>query len=56
MKLLSGREKELREISKNLFHYDYLSAEEMENIIKGKPLKKEKVRKWELKENYLIKF
>lgn len=32
-KLLLSREKELREVSKNLFHYDYLDAEEIEKII-----------------------
>ena len=54
MTMLSGKEKELRELSKNLFHYDYLSAEEMEQIIQGKKLDKEKVRDWESKEKYLI--
>ena len=54
--LLMKKEKELRELSKNLFHYDYLTAEEMEKIIIGKKLDKEKVRNWENKEQYLIKF
>ena len=43
-------------MSKNLFHYDYLSAEEIERIMKGQPLEKEKVREWTLKEQYLIRF
>jgi ATP-dependent Zn protease len=54
--LLNGKEKELRELAKNLFQYDYLTAEEMETIIKGKKLDKEKVRNWESKEKYLIQF
>jgi ATP-dependent Zn protease len=54
--LLTKKEKELRDLSKNLFHYDYLDAEEIKNIIEGKKLEKEKVRNWELKEQYLIKF
>jgi ATP-dependent Zn protease len=54
--LLTVKEKELRELSKNLFHYDYLDAEEIKNIIEGKKLTKEKVRNWELREQYLIRF
>lgn len=54
--LLTKKEKELRDLAKNLFHYDYLDAEEIKNIIEGKKLEKEKVRNWELKEQYLIKF
>jgi hypothetical protein len=36
--------------------FDYLDAEEIHKIIEGKPLEKEKVRTWELKEQYLIRF
>ncbi len=54
--LLTKKERELRDLAKNLFHYDYLDAEEIKNIIEGKKLEKEKVRNWELKEQYLIKF
>ena len=54
--MLTLKERELRELSKSLFHYDYLDAEEIKKIIEGKKLKKEKVRNWELKEQYLIKF
>jgi len=39
-----------------LFFYDYLDAEEIKNVIEGKPLSKDKVRKWEDKESYVIKF
>jgi hypothetical protein len=57
-KLLEGKEKELRDLAKNLFHYDYLTGEEMEQIIRGKSLKKEKVRDWDKKKEgeYLIRF
>lgn len=54
--LLKNKERELRELSKNLFFYDYLDAEEIRNVIEGKPLAKDKVRKWEDKEPYLIHF
>ncbi len=50
------KEAELRELSKNLFIYDYLDAEEIKNIIEGRKLEKEKVRTWEQKEKYLIAF
>ena len=54
--MLTLKEKELRELAKSLFYYDYLDAEEIKRIIEGKKLEKEKVRNWELKEQYLIKF
>lgn len=46
--LLSLKEKELRELSKGLFYYDYLDAEEIKKIIENQPLEKEKVRTWEM--------
>lgn len=55
VKLLQSKEREIRELSKNLYWYDYLDAEEMENIIKGKKIAKEKVRDWE-GEQYILKF
>jgi ATP-dependent Zn protease len=54
--LLSLKEKELRELSKGLFKYDYLDADEIKKIIEGKSLEKEEVRTWNLKEQYLIRF
>jgi len=45
--LLQSKEREIRELSKNLYWYDYLDAEEMNNIISGKKVNKEKVREWE---------
>ena len=56
--LLITKDKELRELSKQLFLHDYLDADEMERIISGKgldPSKSKKVREWE-NEEYLIKF
>jgi len=55
VKLLQSKEREIRELSKNLYWYDYLDAQEMENIIKGKKIAKEKVRDWE-GEQYILKF
>ena len=42
-------------MAKNLFYYDYLTADEMKQVIEGKNLKKEKVRTWTNGE-YLIRF
>ena len=53
--LLQAKEGEVREIAKNLFWYDYLSAEEMEEIFAKKRLKKEKIREWK-GEKYVISF
>ena len=53
--LLKDKEQHIRNISKNLYWYDYLTAEEMDSIIKGKQIKKEKVREWE-GETHAIKF
>lgn len=44
--LLLSKGKELRALAKNLYWYDYLDAEEMDMIIKGKSLEKERVREW----------
>lgn len=54
--MLQSREKELRELSKSLFYFDYVDAAEIKDIIEGRGLTKEKVRKWDEKEPYLIKF
>ena len=47
-KLLLSKDKELREIARNLYWYDYLDAEEMDKIYKGGSIEntKEKVREW----------
>jgi hypothetical protein len=35
---------EIRELSRNLYWYDYLTAEEMDKIFKGEKLDKSKIR------------
>tara|TARA_B110000285_G_C14822945_1_gene467380 strand:+ start:263 stop:706 length:444 start_codon:yes stop_codon:yes gene_type:complete len=61
-KMLSNKDKELRELSKQLFLHDYLDADQMDRIIAGKGLSQEekdkKVRDWDKEKEgeYLIKF
>ena len=52
------KETEIRNLAKNLFWYDYLDHKEMELVIKGKELPKDKVRIWDIKREgeYIIKF
>ena len=54
-KLLLSKDRELRRLSKALYEQDYLNAEEMDLVIRGKGLGKEKeknkVRTWD-KEKY----
>ena len=54
-KLLISKDRELRRLSKALYEQDYLNAEEMDLVIRGKGLGKEKeknkVRTWD-KEKY----
>jgi ATP-dependent Zn protease len=56
--LLHHKEVELRNLSKNLFWYDYLDHKEMEKVINGEELPKEKVRVWDYKKEgeFIIKF
>ena len=44
--LLLRKGKELRALAKNLYWYDYLDAKEMDLVLKGKSLEKERVREW----------
>lgn len=56
--LLTSNDKQLRELSKQLYLHDYLDADEMDRVISGRgldPEKSKRVRDWE-KEEYLIKF
>jgi ATP-dependent metalloprotease len=46
-KLLLQKATQLRELSKNLYWYDYLDADEMKTIFEGKKMEKEKVRDWQ---------
>lgn len=49
------KDKELRRLSKALYQQDYLDADEMDRIIRGKSLDKEKeqnkVRDWDKEKN-----
>ena len=56
LKLLTQKDKEIRELSKNLFWHDYLDKDEIDQIMKGKQLKKERVRDWDKKETSPIRF
>lgn len=56
--LLISKDKELRDLAKNLYLHDYLDKEEMDRIISGRgldPEKTKKIRDWD-NEEYLIKF
>ena len=59
---MEKKDSELRRLSKALYEHDYLNAEEMDLIIRGKGLGKEKeekkVRTWdtETQGNYVIQF
>ena len=56
--LLTAKDKELRELAKQLYLHDYLDSDEMDRIISGRGLdneKSKKVREWE-QEEYLIRF
>ena len=41
-KLLTRKDRELRRLSKALYEHDYLNAEEMDKIIRGEGLDKDK--------------
>ena len=45
--LLQKKGPELRALAKNLYWYDYLDAKEMDQVLKGKSLDKERVREWQ---------
>lgn len=54
--LLTKKDNELRILSKNLFWYDYLDHDEIERVISGKELDKERIREWDKDVTYAIKF
>lgn len=55
--LLQSKEREVRDISINLYKYDYLNQDEIEKIMKGKKLDKENVREFDSTiDEYIIKF
>ena len=49
-KLLLDKEWQIRELSKNLYWYDYLDEKEMGAIFKGENIEKDKVRNWDAME------
>ena len=53
-KLLDQKGKEVRELARNLYWYDYLNQDEMEKIFKGEKLDKERVR--EIKPGFLNQY
>ena len=57
-KLLTKREIEVRDLSKNLFWFDYLDSDEIEKVIKKQKLDKAAVRQWDYatQGEYVIKF
>lgn len=50
-KLLTVKDRELRNLSKNLYRYDYLDADEMDKVLRGFDISREKegqkVRDWD---------
>ena len=44
--LLTQKEKQVRDLAKCLFMYDYLDADEMDKIFKGESIDKDKIRQW----------
>ena len=55
--LLTKHEKQIRDITINLYKYDYLNKEEIETIMQGKKLDKSQVREFDSKiDDYVIKF
>ena len=55
--LLSQHEKQIRDITINLYKYDYLNKDEIETIMQGKKLDKSQVREFDSRiEDYVIKF
>jgi hypothetical protein len=54
--LLTKKDNELRLLSKNLFWHDYLDHDEIEKVMNGEELEKERVREWDKGTTYAIKF
>lgn len=56
-KLLAEKEKAVRDVTVNLYKYDYLNQEDLEKIMAGKKLEKQNVREFDSKiDEYVIKF
>jgi len=55
--LLQQKERQIRDLSVNLYKYDYLDSAEIEKIMKHEKLKKESVREFDSKiDDYMIDF
>ena len=55
--LLKKKEREVRDITINLYKYDYLNQEDIQKLMDGKKLEKTNVREFDSKINdYIIKF
>ena len=55
--LLKKHEKQVRDITVNLYKYDYLNQEDIQKLMDGKKLEKTNVREFDSKINdYIIKF
>lgn len=55
--LLQKEEKNVRDIAVNLYKYDYLNKEEIDQIVEGKKLEKPNVREFDSKiDGYIVKF
>jgi hypothetical protein len=54
--MMKGKERELRELAKNLYWYDYLNYDEMKTILDGGSLDKERIREWDKNNDREIKF
>lgn len=56
-KLLTSKEKEMRELAVMLYKYDYLDAEEVTKIMNGEKLNKSAVREFDYTiKDYVINF
>lgn len=55
--LLQKEEKNVRDIAVNLYKYDYLNKEEIDQVVAGKKLEKPNVREFDSKiDGYIVKF
>lgn len=56
-KLLKEKECQVRDVTINLYKYDYINKEDIENIMSGKKLDKTNVREFDSTiDSYIIKF
>jgi hypothetical protein len=53
--LLLSKDEQIRELTKNLYYYDYLDHAEIEKIMGGEKLHKERVREWSESAEHMIR-